>query len=278
MSVDERQVQAMMELGLNSYEAKAYLALMGRDSFTAPQVADRSGVPRQRIYDVLTSLTERGLAITKPNKRGAKYAAVAPNVALTALVEREKARVAKLSTATDSLVTTLLQAYREGQEEHSPLDYIEVLRGTQAIHQRFSEIQENCEREILIFTKPPYATPVDQNESGLSALKRNIQARSLYELEALGDPATLRALSAFTRQGEEARFVAHLPLKLVIVDEAIVMVAMEDPIGGRTDLTIMVIENSQLAHLMKTAFEAVWAQGLPLAEAQAQWAEKIAIP
>jgi sugar-specific transcriptional regulator TrmB len=87
MSVDEQQVQSLMELGLNSYEAKAYLALMGRDSFTAPQVADRSGVPRQRVYDVLNSLVEQGLAIGRPGKRGVKYTAVAPDIALTFLPE-----------------------------------------------------------------------------------------------------------------------------------------------------------------------------------------------
>jgi hypothetical protein len=36
---------------------------------------------------------------------------------------------------------------------------------------------------------------------------------------------------------------------------------MEDPIAGRTDLTIMVIENPQLAAVLKIAFEALWVQG-----------------
>jgi len=74
----------------------------------------------------------------------------------------------------------------------------------------------------------------------------------------LQNEATRRAVQFFIRNGEEARFIEHLPLKLVIVDEEIVMFAMEDPIAGRTDLTIMVIEHQQLAQLVKLAFETLW--------------------
>lgn len=268
MSLDDHQIQSLMELGLNSYEAKAYLALMGRDSFTAPQVADRSGVPRQRVYDVLNTLVEQGLVIGRPGKRGVKYTAVAPDIALSGLVRREEKRVARLAYSAGDLVTVLLQQYQAGQEESSPLDYIEVLRGSQSIHQRFAEIQDQAEREILIFTKPPYATPIEQNKSGLKALKRKVVARSIYEISAFDDALTTQVISAFTEQGEQTRFVERLPLKLVIVDEAIVILGMEDPIAGPTDLTTVVIENHPLAHLMKVAFETIWAQGLTLDQAQ----------
>ncbi len=273
MSVDEQQVQSLMELGLNSYEAKAYLALMGRDSFTAPQVADRSGVPRQRVYDVLNSLVEQGLAIGRPGKRGVKYTAVAPDIALNGLIRREEQRVSRLAFSTGSLVTTLLQEYQAGLEENEPLDYIEVLRGSQSIHQRFSEIQEQAEDEILIFTKPPYATPIDQNESGMKALKRKVVARSVYEFSAFDDPVTTRVISSFSSEGEQVRFVETLPLKLVIVDEAIVIVGMEDPIAGRKELTTLVVENSRMAQFMKIAFETVWASGLTLEQTQRHMAK-----
>src|SRR4051812_30293057 len=87
------QIGQLGRLGLNAYEAKAYVALLGKDSFTAPQVADRSGVPRQRIYDILASLVERGLAISRPGKQGTRYAAVAPQTALNALLAREEQRL-----------------------------------------------------------------------------------------------------------------------------------------------------------------------------------------
>lgn len=257
----EQLIAQLTQLGLNIYEAKAYVALLGKESFTAPQVADRSGVPRQRIYDILASLVERGLASSRPGRQGTKYAAVAPATALNGLLAQEQQRLNTLQTTTLELVSTLSTRYTAGQEAHDPLEYIEVLRGKQAINERFAKVQANCEREILIFTKPPYATMPQENETGLQTLQRKIEARSLYEYDALASDETRQAIAQFITQGEQARFVPSLPLKLVIVDERIVMFAMEDPIAGRTDLTIMVIEQLQLAQLMKLAFETLWQHG-----------------
>ena len=264
---DPDQIQQLTQLGLNVYEAKAYAALLGKDSFSATQVADRSRVPRQRIYDILASLLERGLAISRPSRQGTRYAAVAPTLALNALLEHEQQRLDQLRSVAGSLSSALSVQYQEGQAENSPLEYIEVLRGGSAINQRFAEIQANCQREILIFTKPPYAQQPQDNLEGLNMLRRSVEARSLYEYEVLDHETTRQAIGFFVEHGEQARFVAHLPLKLVIVDEEIVMFALEDPIAGRTDLTIMVIEHKQLAQLVKLAFESLWDAGETFTEA-----------
>src|SRR5947209_6648985 len=59
---DADVIRRLTQLGLNSYEARAYVALAGRGSCAAADVARLSGLPRQRIYDVLASLVEKGLA------------------------------------------------------------------------------------------------------------------------------------------------------------------------------------------------------------------------
>jgi len=73
-------------LGLSKYEACAYLALLGHDDSTAVEVADRAGVPRQRIYDVLTSLRDKGL-IDIRDGRPARHSARPPSVALPLMYE-----------------------------------------------------------------------------------------------------------------------------------------------------------------------------------------------
>ena len=258
---NEDQINQLRELGLNTYEARAYITLLGKESFTATQIADYSGVPRQRIYDILASLVERGLVINRPGRRGTKYAAIAPKLALQSLLYTEQQRMAKIETATHKLIEQLGQVYNQGQEETSPLEYIEVLRGRAAVNQRFAEIQNNCQREILVFTKPPYGRPPQENVEGMETLQRNVRACSVYEYTALVDPDVRRGIYSFIQRGEEARFVEALPLKLVIVDEAIVLFGMEDPLAGRTELTIMVIESPQLARALKLAFESLWNKG-----------------
>ena len=73
-----RHVARLTKLGLTTYEARAYVALVRRDSFTAAQVARQADLPRQRIYDVLGSLVQKGLASARPGST-VKYAAVAPS-------------------------------------------------------------------------------------------------------------------------------------------------------------------------------------------------------
>jgi HTH-type transcriptional regulator, sugar sensing transcriptional regulator len=82
------------------------------------------------------------------------------------------------------------------------------------------------------------------------------------------DAATTHGVQRFVEAGEDARFVPELPLKLVIIDELIVMFGMEDPVAGSADLTIVVVEHPALAKVLKTAFDAIWDTGLTFDQAQ----------
>ncbi len=53
-------VKLLKEFGLNSYEAKAYVALLKLGRAPATEVAKESGIPPQRVYDSLRSLEEKG--------------------------------------------------------------------------------------------------------------------------------------------------------------------------------------------------------------------------
>src|SRR3989344_6479146 len=66
---------------LNIYETKVWLALLGKGIASAGEIAEISGVPRSRTYDVLESLEKRGFAISKLGKP-AKYIAVKPSIIL----------------------------------------------------------------------------------------------------------------------------------------------------------------------------------------------------
>jgi len=258
-----RTVGELTRLGLTTYEAKAYVALLGRGSFTAAQVARQAGVPRQRIYDVMSSLIGKGLASARPGGTGVKYAAVAPELAIDRLVAAHREQLADLERSASAMIAELGPAYRSGQEKTDPLEYIEVLRDRGAINERFAELQASVQEEILVFTKAPFATPPQENVEGLEVLKSH-RARSVYELEILRDPATAAGIRRFIGAGEEARFVDSLPLKLVIIDRKIVMFGMQDPVGAGQDLTIMVVEHPSLAEILAVAFDATWERGMTI--------------
>jgi sugar-specific transcriptional regulator TrmB len=258
-------VTQLTRLGLTSYEAKAYLTLIRRDSFTAAQVARQSGLPRQRIYDVLGSLVQKGLAAARPGNV-VKYAATPPELAIELLLGSHREQLARMEHDAQLMVTDLKPAFEAGQEHTDPLEYIEVLRDKRAINERFAELQAAVKREILVFTKPPYATPPQENVEGLEVIQTH-EARSIYEFSVFDDAAVARGVQRFVEAGEQARFVPSLPLKLVIIDETIVMFGMEDPVAGSSELTIVVVEHQSLAKVLKTAFNAIWDSGLSFDQA-----------
>jgi len=51
----ESVVEKLQRIGLTEYEAKTYLTLLSTHLNTATKVAEKSGVPRTKIYMVLES-------------------------------------------------------------------------------------------------------------------------------------------------------------------------------------------------------------------------------
>jgi sugar-specific transcriptional regulator TrmB len=257
---DNATVDRLVRLGLTTYEARAYVTLVRRDSFTAAQIARTAGLPRQRIYDVLASLVEKGLASARPGTV-VKYAALAPDLAVERLVASRRSEMTALERDASDVIGRLGPEFQAGRAHSDPLEYIEVLRDRGAINERFTELQAAVKNEILVFTKPPYATPPQENVGGIEVARSHV-ARSIYEHTVLDDPAMAAGIKTFIDAGEEARFVDHVPLKLVIIDESIVMFGMQDPVAGSEELTIMVVEHPALAHTLKLAFNRVWERGL----------------
>lgn len=257
--------ERLVRLGLTQYEARAYIALLRRDGSTPAEVAKVAGVPRPRIYDVIGSLVDRGLVGERPG-RTAKYVATSPGDATGLLLEAHRERLQVLEGDAEAVAAALLPAYLEGSRHDDPLDYIELIRSPDAVAKRFRELVQSVEREILSFTKAPFAVRIHENDAGL-VLAAARQVRTVYELALLDDPVSRGGIARFIEAGEQARFVPELPMKLGIIDERVVLLAMTDPVAGAGGLTTLVIENTQLARCLKLAFEQIWRSGVGFAEA-----------
>lgn len=89
MLLQKESLQELRErFKLNIYEIKIWTSLLSKGIAAASELAELSGVPRSRCYDVLESLEKKGFIIMNIGKP-IKYIAVQPN----AVVEREKKRL-----------------------------------------------------------------------------------------------------------------------------------------------------------------------------------------
>ncbi len=141
---------------LNIYETKVWLALLSKGMASAGEVAEMSGVPRSRTYDVLESLEKRGFAIIKIGKP-VKYIAVKP----TEVIEKMKANAMYLAQEKVKSLSALksTQEYVDLEQLHktgiSPIKVHEItgsLRGRTNIIARLRELFENAEKEIFVCT------------------------------------------------------------------------------------------------------------------------------
>lgn len=142
---------------LNVYETKVWLALLGKGTASAGEIAEISGVPRSRTYDVLESLEKKGFAIVKLGKP-VKYLGVKPKMILEKLRNNVKRdadeRIESLSNIknTDEFVQ-LEELYNGGIDPIKREEISAALKGRSTISSYLREIIQNAKKEVLICTK-----------------------------------------------------------------------------------------------------------------------------
>src|SRR5882724_8268042 len=85
----ERFWRRLQQIGLNAYEARSYLVLVGHPRFKALELAAPAQVPRQKIYEVLDSLVEKGFAQVIQEKTKL-FSAVPPDQAIPSYLGRRQ--------------------------------------------------------------------------------------------------------------------------------------------------------------------------------------------
>ena len=141
---------------LNIYETKVWLALLSKGIASAKEVADLSGVPRSRTYDVLESLEKRGFAITKVGKP-VKYISVKPVEVIEKMknetIQEAQEKVKSLSTLKEtSEYTELQQLHSVGISPIKTADITGSLKGRANVVSRLRELIECAEKEVLLCT------------------------------------------------------------------------------------------------------------------------------
>lgn len=252
-------------LGLTNDEARAYLALLSRGRLTARELCAATGITRGRIYEVARGLMEKGAALEAAS-RVRTFEPIAPRIALANLLEKRRREVVELESAAEELAYSLSA---ELSSEPAPASFVESLRHRASIAQRFLELQDDAEREILLFTRPPYYSTdnLGENEGEFRALHRDVAVRCVYESSVLEVQDELGAVSAYMGAGEQARHVPSLPTKLAIFDRSIAMLQITEPVDPSNFITL-VFRHPGLSDLLVFAFEQVWQRAAPIARTE----------
>lgn len=139
---------------LNIYETKVWLALLAKGVASAGEIAQISGVPRSRTYDVLESLEKMGFVIERLGKP-VKYIAVKPDV----VIEKLKNNTMKYAEEKIETLSKLkgTQEYIEleglhniGVEPIKNRDISSSIKGRSNLYAQIIETMESAEKSVYM--------------------------------------------------------------------------------------------------------------------------------
>src|SRR5579864_863946 len=228
----QRFWRRLQQLGLNAYESRSYLVLLGHPRFKALELAARAHVPRQKIYEVLDSLVEKGFAQVVQEKTKL-FSAVEPNLAVPGFLARQRQTLEQELTdngrAGTALIDDLKLLYSEGQGGRGTLDYLRIVTEPAQTAAEYRRMLSEVKSEYLEFSRPPYAVDPLDEKLVRQALARGVACRLLLEAASLDD-AHRQRLSEYTAAGVDVRHAGSLPMKLALFDCHHGMIALLDPV------------------------------------------------
>jgi sugar-specific transcriptional regulator TrmB len=131
-------VPLLVEAGFSDYEARAYLGLLKDHPATAYQCARISGIPSSKIYEVLTRLIEKNIALEIEEDGKKKYAPIRPGDLCAALRHRLDSSIGLLEEALSRF------------ESHDDISYVWNLSSYTKLMEKARLAIESARRTLLV--------------------------------------------------------------------------------------------------------------------------------
>lgn len=136
--MDKAPLRSIQDLGFTEYEAKVYLALLDEAPVSGYKVAQTSGVPRSKVYEVLEGLAKRGVVLVNRGNP-VQYAPLPPK---ELVARRRKEMEASIESAEE-----ILERYAASTDSRQAIwDIV----GREEILERAREAAGRAERSILL--------------------------------------------------------------------------------------------------------------------------------
>lgn len=225
-----RPAPLLEALGVCSEDEQLYRALLARPESTATSLALSVDWPANRVGRHLRSLLSLGLASRTPG-RPARYVPAVPEAAVELLALRKQAAIVEARLGAAALTAEFRQP-----------DAFRVIRGAEAIAQRFYQAQQCAQDEVLVLDRLPYAV----------SAPHGVTYRMIYDMASLSEPGDLVA----ARSSGCCRMLRDVPLKLVVVDRRTALL----PTGP----DVVELGPSSLLDALLRLFDLLWRQASPL--------------
>ncbi len=249
--MEEVESELRDKFGLNSYEARGYLALVS-SPMKPKDIAAAADIPNPRVYDTLRALEMKGFV----HRRGDNFVAESPSVALKTYMlghqrSFEKARESK--EASMKHIVELLQPVLASKDDLSEEPVL--LRGIDAIAGRFFEIL-GTSKDIMLMVRKALKVKGVFSEY-LEAFP--ISGKRIRLLLPSKPPINERDARLLSRLKIETRYYDHPVLDMMVADELDVVLGVPERSNDEPFSAVALwVRNPSFARSTRAAIDEIW--------------------
>lgn len=255
------------ELGLSSYEEKAYRALLSLGPATAREVSDTGEIPRGRVYDALNGLDARGIVRTR-EADPTRYVPADPELAAERLLaerERELAGERRRYEDAAARATSSLAGPTPTEGRFWP-----VPAGNKTARSILEAQFDAADERIRSVVGPPYdrldwGEHREELSAVLDLLGGDLDLRWILTpdfVEAVPDSAWDDLPPG--PDAPEIRLAEGVFASFDVIDDDVVYVTIPAPFAADDVLGGAVVRDSALVDRLEARFERAWERADPL--------------
>ncbi|MFX1508261.1 MAG: TrmB family transcriptional regulator [Promethearchaeota archaeon] len=267
---EEMTPQELEMLGLSNYESRAYLTLLSAGIRTAKEIANESKIPFGRVYDVLTSLEDKGLADTQ-DSRPKKFVAKEPKIALNNLLKMKRAELQTLTTKAAVIEEKLSNLHATKPEDSL---FWSVALGEKAIGRYIEKISET-EKELQTILNIRVAARIPQKEiieNLISTMKFLIENGVSVQILLSGispgslEETFLASIAHFfiLLDKAEVKRTELTPTAFDIIDSEKILLKVMNPVKPDEFFAWIFVWQKKLAMELKPKFQELWSNAINL--------------
>lgn len=191
-------ISKLKTLGLSTYAAKTYLALLSSPNASAGFLCNETGIPDSKMYYALGELAKKGIIIAQVGTPNI-YKPIHPKEAISNLKQQLTEDLNQKINEAESLADSLSPIF-ESTEGEEDIGLAYVIRGRRNIVKKMKDLINSAKKEIVLFISEKdlleeLVTPiaeVNRNVETKLALTRNLSRAA--KTKGLGQQRTLNCV------------------------------------------------------------------------------------
>jgi len=254
-------LNGLKNLGMNERSAKVYIALLRKKNVSVPELHKLTGIKQNKLYEVINSLIRDGYCSEKKSGNKRFFNAVNPETCINSTLVKIEENLKSGYELKDSLI----DIFKSTENIKEPFEYIEIIHGSDNIHNIYLDIMNSSKLELFSLCRPPFAGTTlkkqkEQFDIYNSFLKKGGKGRTIYEANEDSPPIVFKILKQKSTEDGEFRIAHKLPLKMNIFDKKTVMIADKSTLAGENELSMTVIKQKTTVEGYYVLVEFLWEQ------------------